>query len=67
MIDPTYIEGSSYCTNLYRGFMRVPIDSLYELAARQLTCFSMHEFCPSVSGPGKVPVYTGSGGYEDDE
>ncbi|KAJ5901082.1 hypothetical protein N7504_007075 [Penicillium tannophilum] len=67
MIDPTYMEGNSYCVNLYRRFMRVPISSLYELAARQLICFSMDEICPSVSGPGKVPVYNGSGGYEDDE
>jgi hypothetical protein len=28
--------------------MRVQIDSLYDLAARQLTCFSMHKICPSV-------------------
>lgn len=67
IIDPIYIEGASYCNNLYRGFMRVSIDSLYDLAARQLTGFSMHEICPFISGPGKVPVYDGGDGYEDDE
>ncbi|KAJ6110914.1 hypothetical protein N7486_003149 [Penicillium sp. IBT 16267x] len=67
MIDPTYSESNSYCTNLYRGFMRVQINRLYDLAARQLTYVSMDEICPSVFGLGKVPVYNGSGGYEDDE
>ena len=47
MIDPTYSESYSYCTNLYRGFMRVQINRLYDLAARQLTYFSMDEICPS--------------------
>jgi hypothetical protein len=67
MIDPTYIQCSSYCFNLYRGFMEVPINSLYELRARQLTYFSMDEICQSVSGPGKDTVYNASGENEDDE
>ncbi|KAJ6098568.1 hypothetical protein N7467_000103 [Penicillium canescens] len=67
MIDPTYSESYSYCTTLYRGFMRVQINRLYNLAARQLTYFSMDEICPSVFGLGKVPVYNGRDGYEDDE
>jgi hypothetical protein len=67
MIDPTYSERYSYCTNLYRGFIRVQINSLYDLAARQLTCFSIDEIYPLVSSQGKVPVYNARKVYEDDE
>ncbi|KAJ5549523.1 hypothetical protein N7513_006757 [Penicillium frequentans] len=65
VIDPHYMEGQSYCNMQYRGFMRVEIDSLYELFARQLNCFSMHEVCPlmymrpRVIDPTKIPLYTG--------
>lgn len=67
MIDPNYAEGQSYCNMEYRGYMRVQIDWLYELVARQLIQFSMDEICPRVYddmrprviAPGKVPIYTG--------
>lgn len=64
-IDPHYVEGQSYCNMQYRGFMRVEIDSLYELFARQLIHFAMHEVCPlmymrpRVIDPTKIPLYTG--------
>lgn len=65
IIDPHYAEGQSYCNMQYRGFMRVEIDSLYELVARQLPYCAMHDICPTmhlrprVIDPTKIPLYTG--------
>ncbi|KAJ6114350.1 hypothetical protein N7486_000128 [Penicillium sp. IBT 16267x] len=67
IIDPQYTEGQSYCNMQYRGFMRMKIDCLYELVARQLTSFSMHDVCPRmfddmrprVIDPSKIPLYRG--------
>ncbi|KAJ5651744.1 hypothetical protein N7507_009170 [Penicillium longicatenatum] len=65
IVDPQYVEGESYCNMQYRGFMRAEIDSLYDLAARQLNYFTMHDICPimyirpRVVDPTKIPLYTG--------
>lgn len=73
MVNPDYAEGQSYDNMEYRDFMRAQITCFYELVARQLGYFSMHEICPimyhdmhpRVVNFRKVPLYKGLGSAQN--